>query len=1274
MKRAVRAAHGGAPVESNTVRRLSSGKRFSLLAGTALITGLVGAFGSTSEALAACAATVAGQEWACSGAGAAFADTTTAEPWAFLLAGTVDSPLTPYAGTGTITINNNGDYNGTFQMNTPSTLTVAGHGIIINNNNANPNSTVKLNIGGHIDATGTGFNRDGIRLQGGYRYELDILSTAKIDAADDGIVVTIPTSGVTTANSISGGVKITVREGATITSRGGVGANGGDGIIVAAAGANTNNQIAGGIEIDNSGAITGKSTNNVSPQTSGGAALNLAAAGDITVTNQAKGTLTGSSGVFAFSKGDITLTNLGHIETNKSTGAGLYFSSNSATDALGTSTKSVVVKNLSLNSIVGAGDGIKGGSDGASVAVFNGDGGVNNPDGLINVEGVGILINNTNGATTTIFNGTTATTNSQIYAGGNYAIFARTRADSGDVNRNTVDVYNMGLAQTDNTGADAVVYGRVSADLAGSVFVSNGIVFDKNGNIVNANARMNAYTFSGGVPQIGDTNGIELVKMGGDGTYTYNFHNTLTDTDSSRTFGVAAENHGSWDFTRSEDYLSFNTWSSGTNGSASYGGLFAPGGSAVLVRYFGNSDSAYFNSGTTIGQGSFGDPVLDVRTTFYNGQTGQNQFYLYNAGYEGDNDATFGIIGSRNIPSSWSFSPDDLYNFGNLQRSGDFGYLEDNLFNTDDLQAFALAADDILLNSSGQRGGGARVWIDNDGVLVGRIYASTGGANDGSVQGFHMNNWGTWFTHSDNVFDFGANDEIYNYGLVQTATDGELVGITRFRALNLFENDGGLLSMMDGGEGDRTTMDGSYGTGDGTGYLGVDVFFAENNVGESDRLYIGDGQSGNLADTIDGSTGVVIHKTNEDPGGLNTRGIDVVEYDLNGGESAIENPCSGPNGLCKEGDAFYVDAASQDYENFAGYGTVRHGVFASVLRQDTNWDDFELVTDFAPDVALLPGLITGAQNIWHETGGVVRDHVYGNYFPLTSEGGSGADYMEPAAEPVSTGGAALWARISGSWTDRDTEVTQDFAGVPIEFDTSFDQDTYSILGGADYTMGNFRAGVFGGVIKSDLDFDSFDSSADYTGGTVGGYLAFTHGGFYADAEVKADFLDLDYDAAIGDASANVTNIGVLANTGYRMEMGRFFIEPNASLAYVNTDLDDDNVGGAEIDFSNGDSLRGGIGAKLGGTFAGPGGGAAEVAFVGKLWNEFEDENTVTLTDNITGDSESFTDDIDGIFGEVGGVATFWNSERTTSGFVSGGVQFNDDFLTVNARAGIRKRF
>ena len=89
-------------------------------------------------------------------------------------------------------------------------------------------------------------------------------------------------------------------------------------------------------------------------------------------------------------------------------------------------------------------------------ADFNGDGGVNNPDGLINVEGVGILINNTNGATTTIFNGTTATTNSQIYAGGNYAIFARTRADSGDVNRNTVDVYNMGLAQTDNTGADAV--------------------------------------------------------------------------------------------------------------------------------------------------------------------------------------------------------------------------------------------------------------------------------------------------------------------------------------------------------------------------------------------------------------------------------------------------------------------------------------------------------------------------------------------------------------------------------------------------------------------------------------------------------------------------------------------------------------------------------------------------------------------------------------------------------------------------------------------------
>src|SRR5690606_19884291 len=140
-------------------------------------------------------------------------------------------------------------------------------------------------------------------------------------------------------------------------------------------------------------------------------------------------------------------------------------------------------------------------------------------------------------------------------------------------------------------------------------------------------------------------------------------------------------------------------------------------------------------------------------------------------------------------------------------------------------------------------------------------------------------------------------------------------------------------------------------------------------------------------------------------------------------------------------------------------------------------------------------------------------------------------------------------------------------------------------------------------------------------------------------------------AAIGNASANVTNVGVLANTGYRAELGRFFIVPNASLAYVNTSLDDDNVGGAQIPFSDADSLRGGIGAKLGTTFTGTW-GAGEIAFTGKVWNEFKDANTVTLTDNITGYTESFQDRIDGVFGEAGGVATFWNADRTTSGFIS----------------------
>jgi outer membrane autotransporter protein len=224
--------------------------------------------------------------------------------------------------------------------------------------------------------------------------------------------------------------------------------------------------------------------------------------------------------------------------------------------------------------------------------------------------------------------------------------------------------------------------------------------------------------------------------------------------------------------------------------------------------------------------------------------------------------------------------------------------------------------------------------------------------------------------------------------------------------------------------------------------------------------------------------------------------------------------------------------------------------------------------------------------------------------------------------------------------------------------------------------GPFRAGIFGGYVHSSADFSSWAASADFTGGTIGAYIDYTRDAFYADATVKADFLSTDYTANVNgmnpvSGSPGASSIGVLANTGYRMQGNRGFIEPIASLSYVSSSIDDFTSGGARVSFSNGESLRAGAGARIGTDFSASNGAKMEVAVLGKIWNEFEDANQVTVTDLTTGDKASFQDGIDGVFGEVSAVFNVTNANQKMSGFLSGGAEFNSTTTTLNAKAGLR---
>jgi hypothetical protein len=478
---------------------------------------------------------------------------------------------------------------------------------------------------------------------------------------------------------------------------------------------------------------------------------------------------------------------------------------------------------------------------------------------------------------------------------------------------------------------------------------------------------------------------------------------------------------------------------------------------------------------------------------------------------------------------------------------------------------------------------------------------------------------------------------------------------------------GGIIDMRNGDLLPDVTsiFDGTFHGGYGS-RLGVDVFFAPFPIGYSDLLVLGG--------DIEGDTAILIDKLNTEPGGLNPFGIDVVLYD----EGAfVGNPCDGP---CRYGDAFYISPDSPDYISVGATGAIEDGLFAWFLFQDESGPgaDFELRGLVGPKGVNTTNIIQGAVNIALETGRFVEDHIYALQFNGAGGGGADlatdypvvADYAAPSSGGNRTG---LWVKGTGSWIDADSSVTQ----MGIEFDTSFDQDIYSIFGGADMKPGGadspWRIGLLGGYLTSTLDFDEGGTSVDYDGGSVGGYVAYNNGAFYADGTVKGDFLDTTYDLGSGsDVSADTTNISVMANTGYRMMMGRGFFEPILSLTYVHSETDDMTGGGGTVSFSNGESLQAGAGARVGTEFA-MAGGTTQVSLLGKVWNEFEGDNTVTVTD-MAMNSESFTTDFGGLFGEVSANATFTSANEKWSTFLQGGGKFGEDFTSWNAQTGVRLGF
>jgi outer membrane autotransporter protein len=405
--------------------------------------------------------------------------------------------------------------------------------------------------------------------------------------------------------------------------------------------------------------------------------------------------------------------------------------------------------------------------------------------------------------------------------------------------------------------------------------------------------------------------------------------------------------------------------------------------------------------------------------------------------------------------------------------------------------------------------------------------------------------------------------------------------------------------------------------------------------------------------------------------------------DLNFGVPATFNP----DGIifAQYGD----DAGDAAGTFFLPGGPIDKGLFSYDVFQDNAADPFGFGTGgqyllaSTPDATFfeLPSIVTGAQQLWHTTAGTWLDRT-ADLRSAAFEVCSGGLKDEVCTQSGVTPGA--WVRIVGQTSERSPDQ-QSFGlfGRTFTYDTSYDQNSYGILGGFDFgeTVGNttWMAGVFGGYVGSDLEFDNSTTSVDYSTGVVGAYATYLQGGLFADGKIVAQFGEADYSSSADQGitannSADVTSIGGVLEVGYRAHFdGATFIEPGATLAYVDADVDDLNIFGHTAQFGNGESLRGRLGLRLGTTLHDM--STKFEPFVGvSAWQEFSADNEASVTSN--GVTLTAQDDAEGTIGEVSlGLNIFDTTGTGVSGFVKGDAQFGEnDFEAYSGNAGFRVKF
>lgn len=1176
-------------------------------------------------------------------------------------------------GAGTVTLTSNSVV---FSSDVGFETTSVDGDIIVNQNGG----TTAGNVGIQAEATGAGSVTvnstasvtatafDGINAQSATgAVTVNTVAGTTITSGDDGITalvnggaanVTVTNNAAIVANTSSGGGYgiYAWNSGTGDTNVGNTGAIDGSAVYGIVAGANT-----GTVDVDNSGAI-GSSGN---PVTQDGIYGYVAGgAGNVSITNFATGVIWASDqGIYAFTGGT------GGIGVSNAAAIG-----GSATNGIFAQAADGAVTVVNAGAIGSNGNNV--GSDGIYAEVQSGVHTlfVQNNGAPIWADASGIIANNDGAGILTVLNsgvvnagasgisadssgGVSTVTNSAAITAGNDGI------QSFNTGAGTITVTNSAAISASQDGIDT------SADSGATIITNSAAITTANDTGIEADSGAGAITVNNNAGGVISAQGDGIrAQASGAGAVTVTTAATVTSNTAD---GIQAASAGGTIVVTNNAAV-----------TASLNGILTTnsGAATTTVNANANVTSGGVPATAAINAGTTGTGLVDVNVA--NGVTlnGNNGSGIRTASNGGAVSVDIGAGGAATVvrgngtgATSWVL---DLNNAAG-------GTTTVNIASNATVRshdATVTGYDDLAI-----RGIGGSVVVNNAGRLNGRVNFAglTGNVvfNNTSGLSWHttgasvfsggadvLNNTATGaiFTNSGGVatsFDFGAGADTFTQaGLLVVGEPAQGAATLTITGLEAWNNSGSIAfgssattlagANSDGFINDKIVSTGTTFTGSGNSRLFMDVNLGAVTQGSCAALTAADCLDLTGGSTA-GSTTIRFNDVSGNPfGAFNPTGIVVVDVSGAGATSAT-------NFSLLAGQPYWrADLNSAD-------GVLDKGLFF----YDLTLDGKKHLLVGLPDGEAFEFTTMGqaAQAAWYTTTGTWFDRQ--------------ADLRDQLDETEA--GAGIWMKITGSAADRDLINSYDLFGVTYSFDTSYDQQTIAVVGGIDFVGASTQDGqwVIGGMIgyvDSDVNFDASPTTASMEGLVIGAYGTFVNKGWFVDGVIAGNVMDLDYQAPTLAAAPNnifaseVNSWGGQVEGGYSFALGGTgFFEPLASLSYVQTEIDAIDVPGAIIDWDDQTSLRGSLGARIGAnaamdTFD------AKFSVTGRIWNEFEGENELTI--HSAGPDLGLTDDFSGSFGEISGSVNLFSNKAAFSAFLNAGVKFKDDYQSTDATLGFRWRW